>query len=65
LGLGIDEGTEVTVHGDLLSDDGPGRVEVWDGKDHDGKGYYYLQAGDTLNTATRVATLKHPEAGGR
>jgi hypothetical protein len=30
---------------------------VWDGKDHDGKGYYYLRAGDTLNTATRVATV--------
>jgi cyanophycinase len=60
LGLGIDQGTSMTVHGDLLTVNGPKRVAVWDGKDHDGKGYYYLRAGDTLNTATRVATIAHP-----
>jgi cyanophycinase len=57
LGLGLDESTSITVHGDTLTCNGPGRVAVWDHKDHDGKGYYYLRAGDTLNTATRVATL--------
>ena len=59
--LGLDQSTSITVHGDKLTVNGPKRVAVWDGKDHDGKGYYYLQTGDQLNTATRVATLvPHP-----
>lgn len=59
--LGLDQSTSITVHGDNLTVNGPKRVAVWDGKDHDGKGYYYLQTGDQLNTATRVATLvPHP-----
>jgi cyanophycinase len=57
LGIGLDESTSITVHGDTLAVNGPRRAAIWDGKDHDGKGYYYLRAGDTLNTATRVATL--------
>jgi cyanophycinase len=63
LGLGLDQGTSITVHGDLLTVNGPKRVAVWDHKDHDGKGYYYLRAGDKLNTATWVATVvAHPDA---
>jgi cyanophycinase len=59
--LGIDQSTSFTVHGDTLTVNGPKRVAVWDGKNHDGKGYYYLTTGDKLNTATRVATLAlHP-----
>ena len=62
LGFGLDQATSITVHGDILTVNGPKRVAVWDGKDHDGKGYYYLRTGDQLNTATRVATLvPHPE----
>jgi cyanophycinase len=57
LGIGLDESTSITVHGDTLTCSGPGRVAIWDGKNHDGKGYYYLRAGDTLNTVTRVPTL--------
>jgi len=61
LGLGLDQSTSITVHGDIMTVNGPQRVAVWDGKDHDGKGYYYLRTGDTLNTATRVATVvEHP-----
>jgi hypothetical protein len=34
---------------------------VPNGKDHDGKGYYYLQTGDALNLVTRVPTFApHP-----
>src|SRR6201996_8679563 len=55
--LGIDQSTSFTVHGDTLTVNGPKRVAVWDAKDHDGKLYYYLRTGDTLNVATRVATL--------
>jgi cyanophycinase len=59
--LGLDQSTSMTIHGDKLTVNGPKRVAVWDGKDHDGKGYYYLRTGDQLNTATRVATLvPHP-----
>ncbi len=57
LGLGLDQGTTIVVHGDELTAIGPGRVAVWDGREHDGKGYYYLLAGDRLNTATRTATF--------
>ncbi|MBZ5620296.1 MAG: DUF3471 domain-containing protein [Acidobacteriia bacterium] len=62
LGLGLDQSTSITVHGDVITVNGPQRVAVWDGKDHDGKGYYHLRAGDTLNTVTRVATVvEHPQ----
>jgi cyanophycinase len=63
LGLGIDQSTSFTVHGDTLTVNGPKRVAVWDHKDHDGKGYYYLTTGDTLNTATRVPTFSTHAAG--
>ena len=59
--LGLDQSTSITVHADTLTVNGPKRVAVWDGKDHEGKGYYYLLTGDKLNTATRVATpAPHP-----
>jgi cyanophycinase len=57
LGIGLDQSTSITVHGDTMTVNGPERVAVWDGKDHDGRGYYYLRAGDSLNTVTRVAAL--------
>jgi len=61
LGFGLDQATSITIHGDILTVNGPKRVAVWDHKDHDGKGYYYLRTGDQLNLATRVPTLlPHP-----
>ena len=57
LGLGLDQSTSITVHGDTVTVNGPGKVAVWDGKDHEGKGYYQLHAGDKLDTVTRVATI--------
>ena len=57
LGLGLDQSTSITVHGDIVTVNGPGKVAVWDGKDHDGKGYYQLHTGDKLDTVTRVATI--------
>ena len=56
LGFGLDQATSITIHGDILTVNGPKRVAVWDHKDHDGKGYYYLRTGDQLNLATRVPT---------
>jgi hypothetical protein len=64
LGLGLDQNASITVHGDVMTVNGPQRVAVWDGKDHEGKGYYYLHAGDKLNTVTRVATLSTSPASG-
>ena len=55
--FGLDQATSMTVHGDTLTVNGPKRVAVWDGKDHAGKGFYYLGTGDQLNTATRIPTF--------
>jgi cyanophycinase len=55
--FGLDQATSMTIHGDILTVNGPKRVAVWDGKDHDGKGYYYLRTGDKFNVATRVPTF--------
>ena len=33
------------------------RAAIWDGKEHDGKGHYYLRTGDSLDLATHVATF--------
>jgi cyanophycinase len=61
LGFGLDQATSITIHGDTLTVNGPKRVAVWDHKDHDGKGYYYLRTGDQLNLATRIPTfVPHP-----
>ena len=49
LGIGIDQSSSITVHGDVLTANGPERIAIWDGKDHDGKPYYYLRLGNTLN----------------
>lgn len=57
LGIGLDQGTSITVHGDQFVVNGPHRVAVWDGKNHDGKGYYYLHTGDRFNLVARVATI--------
>jgi cyanophycinase len=57
LGIGLDQSTSITVHGDTVTVNGPGRVAIWDGKDHDGQGYYQLHTGDTFDTVTRVATI--------
>ena len=61
--FGLDQATSMTVHGDVVTVNGPKRVAVWDGKDHGGRGYYYLHAGDTLNTVTRVPSFVVHAAG--
>jgi cyanophycinase len=61
LGLGLDQSTSMTIHGDTLTANGPHRIAVWDHKDHNGKPFYYLLRGDTLNTATWTPTFApHP-----
>jgi len=53
LGLGLEETTAILVRGNLLEVIGPGRVAISDGKDHDGKRYYFLKPGDRFNLKTR------------
>jgi cyanophycinase len=53
LGLGIDEGTAIVVHGDELEVIGEGKVAIYDGKDHWGRSYYYLSAKQKFNLKER------------
>lgn len=53
LGIGLDESTAIIVRGDEFEIIGPGRVAVNDGRDHDGKPYYFLKAGDRFDLKAR------------
>jgi cyanophycinase len=56
LGIGVDAGTAVVVHGNQLEViGGPrARVTITDGQLHDGKPYYFLKQGDRFDLARRV-----------
>jgi cyanophycinase len=54
LGIGLDDPTAVVVRGDTFEVIGRGRVGVYDGKDHDGKTYYFLAVGDRFDLKTRT-----------
>lgn len=57
LGLGLDEGTAVVVHGARLEVLGVSKVAIYDanyGAGPDGKGYYFLSAGDCFDIAKRT-----------
>lgn len=56
LGLGLDEGTAVVVHGNRFEVVGVSKVAIYDanfGPGPDGKGYYFLSAGDCFDIAVR------------
>jgi cyanophycinase len=53
LGLGIDESTAVVVEGDRFEVIGRGVVGVYDGKNHDGKRYYFLGPGERFDLKER------------
>lgn len=63
VGLGLDESTAILVRGDVLEVIGPGRVTISDNKDHAGKKYYFLRAGDRFNlkTRSRLGPRNQPE----
>jgi cyanophycinase len=56
LGIGVDAGTAVVVHGNQFEViGGPrARVTITDGQQHDGKPYYFLKVGDRFDLARRV-----------
>ena len=53
LGLGIDEGAAIVVHGDSFEVLG-GRVGIYDGKQHNGNLYYFLSPGQVFNLKERI-----------
>jgi cyanophycinase len=56
LGLGLDEGTAVVVHGTKFEVLGVSKVAIYDanyGSGPDGKGYYFLSSGDCFDIAKR------------
>jgi cyanophycinase len=58
LGIGLDDQAAVVVQGDRLEVIGKGRVGVYDGKDHDGKRYYFLAVGDRFDLKGRTPLPK-------
>jgi cyanophycinase len=52
LGLGIDQGTAIVVHGDSFFVVG-GQVAIHDGKMHHGEPYYFLSSGQSYNLKSR------------
>ena len=55
LGIGLDTGTAIVVHGDSFEVIGgkDARVTIADGKPHEGKPFYFLNLGDRFNLARR------------
>lgn len=53
LGIGIDESTAIVVHGQEFEVIGKSKVAVWDGKDHEGKMYMFLSAGQKFDFVKR------------
>ena len=53
LGLGIDEPAAVVVQGDRLEVIGRGVVGIYDGKEHDGKRYFFLGPGEQFDLRSR------------
>jgi cyanophycinase len=53
LGIGIDEGTAIVVHGDTFEVIGPSKVGIYDNAAHGDEKHYFLTAGDKFDLAKR------------
>ena len=53
LGIGVDESTAIIVEGDRFEIIGRGVVAISDGKDHDGRRYYFLAPGERFDLKNR------------
>jgi aminobenzoyl-glutamate utilization protein B len=53
LGIGLDEPAAIVVKGDRLLVVGRSVVGIYDGRDHDGKPYYFLSAGEQFDLRAR------------
>jgi cyanophycinase len=58
LGIGLDEPAAVVVQGNTMEVIGKSKVAIYDGKDHNGKGYYFLEVGDRFDLKTRTPLKK-------
>ena|SRR5258708_5385327 len=54
LGIGIDESTAIVVHGNEFEVLGKSKVGIYDGKDHEGKRYYFLSQGQKFDLKKRA-----------
>lgn len=54
LGIGLYESTAIVAQGERFEVIGDGKVAITDGKDHDGKKYYLLSAGERFNLKARA-----------
>jgi cyanophycinase len=56
LGIGVDAGTAIVVHGNQFEVIGgpSARVTITDGQRHDGRPYYFLRRGDRFDLVRRV-----------
>ncbi len=57
LGIGIDQGAAIVVHGDSFKVVGGAQVAIHDGGQHEGASYYFLSSGQTYNLRTRAVEL--------
>ena len=62
LGLGLDEPAAVVVQGDRLEVIGRSVVGIYDGKDHDGKKYFFVAPGEQLDLRSRRRLGRAPKA---
>jgi cyanophycinase len=53
LGIGLDEPAAIVVRGDTIEVIGRSKVAIYDGKDHDGKKYFFLDVGDRYDLKAR------------
>lgn len=53
LGIGLYESTAIVVQGDQCDIIGDGKVAITDGKQHEGKPYYFLNVGDQFDLKKR------------
>jgi cyanophycinase len=53
LGIGLDEPAAIVVHGDEFEVIGRSKVGIYDGHDHGGKRYYFLDLGDRFDLKAR------------
>ena len=65
LGLGLDQPAAVVVRGDRMDVIGESVVAIYDGKDHDGKRYYFLACPQMFDLATRKRVEPRTQAADR
>ena len=66
LGLGLDEPAAIVVQGDRMEVIGRSVVGIYDGKEHDGKRYYFLAPGEVFDLGLRKRVdSKTKDAGAR